>query len=76
MPPVRDEGSAIGDAAGRWFARLQAEGLVETYLEESPSGPSRKYYRLTSAGAASLASQKAAWRSFARSVDQILGGAE
>jgi PadR family transcriptional regulator PadR len=56
--------------------RLQAEGLVDTYLEESPSGPSRKYYRLTESGRASLASQKAAWGSFATAVRSILGGAQ
>ena len=30
--------------------RMQSDGQVETYLVESPSGPSRKYYRLTDAG--------------------------
>ena len=55
--------------------RLQAEGLVETYLQESPAGPSRKYYRLTQAGRASFTSQKAAWASFARAVETIVGGA-
>jgi PadR family transcriptional regulator len=56
--------------------RLQAEGLVETYLGDSPSGPSRKYYRLTEAGRSSFASQKAAWGSFASAVQSILGGAQ
>ena len=56
--------------------RLQNEGLVETYLEESPSGPSRKYYRLSEAGHASFASQKLAWASFAHAVESILGGAQ
>lgn len=56
--------------------RLQADGLVETYLEESPAGPPRKYYRLTEAGRASFASQKAAWASFAGAVETILGGAQ
>lgn len=56
--------------------RLQSEGLVETYLEESPSGPSRKYYRLTEAGRASFASQRAAWSSFSSAVETILGGAQ
>ena len=34
--------------------RMQSEGLVETYMVESPSGPSRKYYRLTEAGRIAL----------------------
>lgn len=56
--------------------RLQNDGLVETYLIESPSGPSRKYYRLTEAGKMSFNSQKAAWASFSGAVQAILGGVE
>ena len=32
------------------LSRLRASGLVATRLEESPSGPARKYYRLTREG--------------------------
>ena len=53
--------------------RMQADGLVETYLVESSAGPPRKYYRLTGAGRASFAAQKAAWRAFADAVEAILG---
>lgn len=53
--------------------RLQADGLVDTYLVESPSGPPRKYYRLTDAGRASFAAQKAEWTTFTKAVDAILG---
>ena len=53
--------------------RLQNERLVETHLVESSAGPSRKYYRLTEAGKASFASQKAAWTSFSDAVHGILG---
>jgi len=53
--------------------RLQNERLVETHLVESSTGPSRKYYRLTEAGKASFASQKAAWASFSGAVQGILG---
>jgi PadR family transcriptional regulator PadR len=56
--------------------RLQADRLVETYLVESPAGPSRKYYRLTEAGKASFTSQKSAWSSFSGAVETILGGAK
>jgi PadR family transcriptional regulator PadR len=48
--------------------RLQNDGLVATYLVESPAGPPRKYYRLTDAGKASLGSQKAAWTAFAQAM--------
>jgi PadR family transcriptional regulator, regulatory protein PadR len=53
--------------------RMQADRLVETYLVESSSGPPRKYYRLTEAGRASFAEQKAAWARFAGAVNDILG---
>ncbi len=32
------------------LSRLRLQGLVKTRLEESPEGPARKYYALTSAG--------------------------
>lgn len=53
--------------------RLDVNGLVETYLVESASGPSRKYYRLTREGRAELARQRAAWRAFVGAVDRIVG---
>ena len=43
--------------------RMQADGLVKTYLEELSSGPPRKYYQLTRAGHAALAAQQAEWSS-------------
>jgi PadR family transcriptional regulator PadR len=52
--------------------RMQSEGLVKTYLEESASGPPRKYYQLTKAGRAALAAQTAEWTSFADSVSKII----
>ena len=52
--------------------RMQAEGLVETYLVESASGPSRKYYKLTEAGRRAYESQKTEWTGFARAVDAII----
>ena len=54
--------------------RLQDEGLVDTYLAESSSGPPRKYYRLTDAGRASFTAQKAEWSAFARAVESVLEG--
>src|SRR6516164_544224 len=52
--------------------RMQSDGLVKTYLEESSSGPPRKYYQLTRAGHAALAAQHAEWTSFVESVAQVL----
>jgi PadR family transcriptional regulator PadR len=53
--------------------RLQADGLVATYLVESTAGPPRKYYKLTQAGKASFSAQKAEWAAFSRAVEAILG---
>lgn len=56
--------------------RMQADGLVETYLVESSAGPSRKYYRLTAAGRSSFEAQKSEWAAFSAAVNAILGGAQ
>ena len=70
---------AIGMGEGTIYPlmrRLQADGLVETYLVESPAGPPRKYYKLTEAGQKVLTSQTAAWKSFSGAVDAIVGEAK
>ena len=54
--------------------RMQSDGQVETYLVESPSGPSRKYYRLTDAGRRALDAQTTEWRAFAQAVESVLDG--
>ena len=56
--------------------RMQTDGLVKTYLEESSSGPPRKYYQLTKAGHAALAAQKAEWNVFTASVAKVLSDAK
>jgi PadR family transcriptional regulator PadR len=53
--------------------RMQSDGLVATYLEESPSGPPRKYYKLSDAGRDALASQLAEWRHFTAAVEGLIG---
>jgi len=53
--------------------RMQTDGLVDTYLVESSSGPSRKYFKLTEAGKQSFTAQKAEWAAFSRAVEAILG---
>jgi PadR family transcriptional regulator, regulatory protein PadR len=42
--------------------RLERQGLVSTRWGESDSGRKRKYYRITKAGRAQLASQQQQWR--------------
>jgi len=53
--------------------RMQGDGLVATRLEESSTGPSRKYYRLTPSGQAAFEARKREWRDFVSAVDQLLG---
>ena len=55
--------------------RMQNDGLVSTYLQESGSGPPRKYYKLTKTGAQALKSQIADWQTFETAVRKILGDA-
>jgi PadR family transcriptional regulator PadR len=56
--------------------RMQNDGLVTTRLEESSSGPPRKYYRLTAEGRAAYAAQKREWRAFTDAVNRLVGGTE
>jgi len=69
---------AIGMGEGTIYPlmrRMQNEDLVSTYLQESASGPPRKYYKLTKAGAAALKSQRAEWDAFEIAVAKIMGDA-
>ena len=54
--------------------RMQNDGLVDTRLVESSSGPPRKYYRLTAIGRAAFTAQKREWRAFTDAVNRLLGG--
>lgn len=54
--------------------RMQGEGLVSTYLEESPSGPPRKYYAITGAGLRRFEEQAAEWREFVAAVEMLIVG--
>ena len=68
---------AIGMGEGTVYPlmrRLSSDGLVETYMVESTTGPSRKYYRLTRTGRVTLGEQRESWRSFTKAVDGIVGG--
>jgi PadR family transcriptional regulator, regulatory protein PadR len=69
---------AVGMGEGTIYPlmrRMQNEDLVTTYLKESASGPPRKYYKLTKAGAAAFKSQRTEWDEFQRAVAKILGDA-
>ncbi len=51
--------------------RLQSEGYFETYLRESPNGPARKYYRITTKGKDRQALLKAQWLEFSGQVESF-----
>ena len=55
------------------LARLERDGLVETYREASNGGPPRKYYRASTLGRATLADGVAEWRAARDSIDAVLG---
>lgn len=57
------------------LARLRRNGLVSTSWRESSTGPPRRYYRLTTQGAAALTAFERAWRPFRDAVDRTLNGA-
>jgi PadR family transcriptional regulator PadR len=50
---------------------LKNEGLLSYRWEESPSGPPRKYYQLTSQGKANLEDLGNAWQEILTSVNQL-----
>ena len=54
------------------LSRLRRDGLVETTWRESPTGPPRRYYRLTAAGDHALEQFRREWKRFAAAVDDIL----
>ena len=75
-----DIASRMADAVGMGegsiyplMRRMQNDRLVTTYLQESGSGPPRKYYKLTKAGATALKAQISDWLAFETAVRKILG---
>jgi PadR family transcriptional regulator, regulatory protein PadR len=71
----RHEGLMIADGTVYpILSRLKADGLVKTTIEESPDGPPRKYYELTSRGRATLDEMNAAWHSLVSGVAALRDG--
>ncbi len=67
---------AVGMGEGTIYPlmrRMQNDGLVTTYLQESGSGPPRKYYKITKTGALALKAQIQDWMAFETAVKTILG---
>lgn len=53
--------------------RLTKDGYLTSYLQDSPEGPARKYYRLTGKGVAHLERLAGEWRALVRGVTQLMG---
>jgi PadR family transcriptional regulator PadR len=54
------------------LTRLEREGRLATRLVPSPSGPARKYYRLTPAGREALTAAGALWARHVAGVEAVL----
>ena len=52
--------------------RLEKEGYLEKYFQESSEGPSRKYYALTKKGKQKSKQLNEEWNSFTKKVNKIL----
>lgn len=74
---TRLQADGLGNiAAGTVYpvlARLEREDLITSRLVASSSGPARKYYLPTAAGAAELTRSTRAWRQLTISVTATLG---
>ena len=58
------------------LARLEREGLVETFREASNGGPPRKYYRPSRRGRRALAAGVGEWRAARDALDSVLDSVE
>lgn len=67
-------GYPVVDAVYPLLSRLKKAGVVETTWRESPVGPPRKYYRLSSRGRTELAEMGASWRDLSETVERLLQG--
>lgn len=63
MKTIKDQFNDVYD--GSIYAilrRLNADGYTETYTKNSPSGPARKYYRMTPTGSDYLDKMIVEWQ--------------
>ena len=54
--------------------RLRQDGALETFMRESPAGPSRQYYRCTRTGLRRLEQLEAQWQAMSSDVSAFLKG--
>lgn len=55
------------------LSRLKREGFLTTSIEESSSGPPRKYYALTARGRRALLGMNAHWVKLTSGIDTLMG---
>jgi PadR family transcriptional regulator len=55
------------------LARMRRDGAVETTWRESPTGPPRRYYKLTPIGQTALRGFLKEWSTFRDAVDRMMG---
>ena len=58
------------------FNRLKKEKYVETYLKESSTGPSRKYYHITADGRKAYNQMRQEWDEFSGVINILLKGVD
>ncbi len=58
------------------LSRLRRDGFVSSDWRESPSGPPRRYYRLTAEGSRALEAFMNEWGRFRDAVDGVIGGSK
>jgi len=69
-------GGAFAPSEGALYPALhalEAEGALTAAWRESDRGPSRRYYRITPQGGATLAEHERAWAEFSTGVGKAIG---
>ena len=56
------------------LARLAREGFLEIRTERSPSGPMRRYYRLSASGKRRYEEMTTSWRTVSASLARLIEG--
>ncbi len=56
------------------LSRLKEDGIVAVRSAPSPSGPTRRYYRLTPHGVSRLGEMEAAWADIRKTINTLLEG--
>ena len=58
------------------LTRLTRDGCLAVRMEASPSGPSRRYYRITPAGETRFRGMAQSWKTVSQSLSTLLDGAQ